>query len=80
MEKLNLQAATRLTTIINGFKKCEIWTIVRNVFTEEDFMTAESSNTEIITTAEEQNELPSRSIASTSANLDNFFAIKTIKM
>lgn len=40
-----LQAATMLTAI-NGFRKCGIWPLDKNVFTDADFITAETTNTE----------------------------------
>nr|CAH7743754.1 unnamed protein product [Callosobruchus chinensis] len=42
-----LKAATMLTAI-NGFKTCGIWPVDRNVFTEADFIAAETTNTERI--------------------------------
>lgn len=42
-----LQAATMLTAI-NGFRKCGIWPLDRNVFTEADFIAAETTNTETL--------------------------------
>lgn len=42
-----LQAATMLTAM-NGFRKCGIWPLDRNVFTEADFIAAETTNTETL--------------------------------
>ncbi|KAJ2937637.1 hypothetical protein O0L34_g16909 [Tuta absoluta] len=44
-----LQAATMVTAII-GFRKCGIWPVDRNVFTDADFLAAETTNTENIVT------------------------------
>ncbi|XP_026318149.1 uncharacterized protein LOC113228920 [Hyposmocoma kahamanoa] len=46
-----LQAAT-MPTAINGFKKCGIWPLDKNVFTDADFIAAETTNTENLTTGD----------------------------
>ncbi|CAK1550150.1 unnamed protein product [Leptosia nina] len=40
-----LKAATMLTAI-NGFRKCGVWPLDKNVFTDADFIAAETTNTE----------------------------------
>lgn len=78
-----LQAATMLTAI-NGFKKCGIWPVDRNVFTEADFLTADTTDTKRIVTDEDLNattttEIPTRSIALTSDTLENSTLIQDIQ-
>ena len=49
-----LQAGTMITAI-NGFRKCGIWPVDRNVFTEADFIAAETTNTDRIIPNEDLN-------------------------
>lgn len=42
-----LQAATMLTAM-NGFRKCGIWPLDRNVFSDADFIASETTNTETL--------------------------------